>query len=752
MTAVNRKTKPGKLSFIYSADIRRLLKVIVAFALGAGGALAKPADIPLCAAGLAAVVIHREFGEKISCFAGYLCAVLWLFFTYGGYVEYFVAAVIYISCFITLKNEKISLFACSVALGGTAFFLSFTALSSSYRMMGAVQGVVFYFFCLVACDGQKTAAKNTAFEDLPSLTGFICFLEVYIFCAGGFDTGRFYPGAAVGLALCWEYIRRGAVSHSAVSMVCTALSVFDKKALAVLIVLLVGLWFVGGCFAEKISLGIYPAVLFTALCVNLAFMGSFEGFAPVGTSILALMIYTVLPLIKGRKTRQNMSLSRHKDYIQLMSAVERLEGSLAFLGRCMVDISRLNRQKEPKTALEDMVADQICRKCQNSSLCWGQSYSDTYRIFAKYAKEINRRKTGDFPPYFYSVCPKTRRLKSAFEENSRLIFSRRYIAHSQKNSRKMLQSAFLTIASAVGDTARNSCVAGAVNSAASMGLDSYLNGLGLKVCRCICRTDPDTVTFALRRRLTDRQAEKIRRKIHSIYNRSFRPFEVKEEKGEFIYTARVCPSLEYRRHISQSRHRRINGDSTCVFTLGESLFVILCDGIGTGYRARAQSRTAAAMAKSLIEAGVRVDNAVELLNIALNLKGGEGGSAVDIMQLNLFSGKGLITKAGGAASALLSKGDSKIISGASLPLGVVKDIKTTSQEIEIKAGDRLIIASDGVSLRADILEAAENMSAKEYANFLLAHSRRQDDKTVVCLEFSSREETAEENIFTQRLS
>ena len=101
----------------------------------------------------------------------------------------------------------------------------------------------------------------------------------------------------------------------------------------------------------------------------------------------------------------------------------------------------------------------------------------------------------------------------------------------------------------------------------------------------------------------------------------------------------------------------VSGDrgATCRDRFGR-FYVLLCDGMGTGAEARAESDQAAHLLAALLEAGVNADSAMDLLNGFYVLRKTTVFSTIDLLRLDLRSGKGELFKWGAAPSYLRREG------------------------------------------------------------------------------------------------
>lgn len=104
--------------------------------------------------------------------------------------------------------------------------------------------------------------------------------------------------------------------------------------------------------------------------------------------------------------------------------------------------------------------------------------------------------------------------------------------------------------------------------------------------------------------------------------------------------------------------------------------MLLCDGMGTGKPAAVDGQMAAKLTAQLLQAGFAAESAARLVNVALGLKnaGQESGATLDLLTLDLYTGRAGLFKAGAAPSFLCRAGVVRTLDGASLPMGVLPTV------------------------------------------------------------------------------
>ncbi len=178
-------------------------------------------------------------------------------------------------------------------------------------------------------------------------------------------------------------------------------------------------------------------------------------------------------------------------------------------------------------------------------------------------------------------------------------------------------------------------------------------------------------------------------------------------------------------------------------------FMSICDGMGSGRKAREYSEMVMDLLEQLLESGFSESTSLKLIN-SIMLMGNRWNepAAVDMALIDEYSGTCQFLKMG-AACTYIKKGNwVECIRSTSLPMGVLKDIDVETITKKLYDGDFVIMISDGMvdSLNCPDKEEAmgriimdiETASPREMASEILrralemASNVPKDDMTVVC--------------------
>lgn len=170
-----------------------------------------------------------------------------------------------------------------------------------------------------------------------------------------------------------------------------------------------------------------------------------------------------------------------------------------------------------------------------------------------------------------------------------------------------------------------------------------------------------------------------------------------------------------------------------------NFYVLLCDGMGSGRDASAESGKAVRTLTGLLESGVAPDVAMEILNGFYVLQESSVFSTVDLLQVNLLTGSAVLYKWGAAPSYLKTGETVKKVGTVSPPPGLSVTSEYTAEQfkLSLSAGETLVLVSDGAfgEETEQRICGFRGSSARELAQYIVAGAApdAQDDITAAVL-------------------
>jgi len=198
--------------------------------------------------------------------------------------------------------------------------------------------------------------------------------------------------------------------------------------------------------------------------------------------------------------------------------------------------------------------------------------------------------------------------------------------------------------------------------------------------------------------------------------------------------------------FSGNRAPADNGDRCLRFAgTGGRYYVAILDGMGTGIGAADEALQAGTLLKRLLSAGFPAEYALSSLNSLCALRSRAGAVTVDLVELQLDSGRASLYKWGAPPSWLLRSDRQEKIGTAGPPPGLlVADSPETAQRLSLRRGEILVLLSDGVG-GEDALQtvSAEEPLAEQATRILSSGSGEgNDDATVALIRLRPRDLSA----------
>ncbi|MDP4161708.1 MAG: stage II sporulation protein E [Bacillota bacterium] len=142
----------------------------------------------------------------------------------------------------------------------------------------------------------------------------------------------------------------------------------------------------------------------------------------------------------------------------------------------------------------------------------------------------------------------------------------------------------------------------------------------------------------------------------------------------------------------------VSGDSYSTIELGCGKFAIaISDGMGNGKRAHDESKETLQLLQQILQSGIEEKVAIKSINSILSLRTtDEIFSTLDLAMIDLQNGSTKFLKIGSTPSFIKRGGKVIKIQASNLPMGILPEVEVDVVSQQLKAGDLLIMMSDGV--------------------------------------------------------
>lgn len=413
---------------------------------------------------------------------------------------------------------------------------------------------------------------------------------------------------------------------------------------------------------------------------------------------------------------------------------------------------RLNDEDPAK--IFDRAAQRVCGSCALRNTCWGKEHVNTYNALNDALGAMLERgkgESGDFPSWFVGRCIHfIGFLNAANEELVAMRYRRQYKSRLRENRGAVCRQ-YETLSDILTTAAAELSAEPVPDLQRDKRLKGYLARLGIEGETAVYYDEAGHLRVEVDSEDAERlQGEEQAELLSRLMGISLRFIERVPARVVLTQTEPLMAvaGVAARRREGQTE----SGDSGTWFKRNDgSLFVLLCDGMGSGQAALRESALAVRLLEEFLRSGMESRAALRTVSSALALRNEEAGAftTVDLMRLDLYTGQGELCKLGAAPTYLRREGRVSRVGGTALPAGLPDGGREPDeQRVTLKAGDWALLISDGVAdtendgwLR-ELLEQAED-SPRELARRVMEESEARvgagDDRTAVVIKIQERE-------------
>ena len=197
----------------------------------------------------------------------------------------------------------------------------------------------------------------------------------------------------------------------------------------------------------------------------------------------------------------------------------------------------------------------------------------------------------------------------------------------------------------------------------------------------------------------------------------------------------------------QKSGESVSGDTHSVIKIDERRFMVaLVDGMGSGEYAQRISESTISLLESFYRAKMPPPLILSTVNKLLTFSKEESFACVDVAVVDLTDGRADIVKIGSPLAFILSGNTVKVLESASLPLGILDNLRPDTSTYTLSENDVLLFVSDGITDAfggaADLYEVLRSIPAhnpQQLADTLVQsalqcyHGKAKDDMTAVAV-------------------
>ena len=548
-------------------------------------------------------------------------------------------------------------------------------------------------------DDQLPPRESAAGKILSEAAYFALLFSLSVASVGMEITGLSAVHITVTAAVLYTVRTRGAVRGIGIGIICGAVA--------------------GLPFVPVYGLGAALAAMFTELSMLAAatsipicsalwtlFFSDGAGFITLFPSQVAgLALFCVLSILKERVEFSRLGMQAESvtaSFAQSRDRMRELSEAFSGLADSFSELARTRRRPtegELRSAC-DKVCDSVCLKCANRNLCWNLEYASTLDIVSKICSAVTAHgyvEVGDLPEYMIKRCPSLDLITEGVNRAATAL-----IRDCLEDGRLSGFSAdYRAVSAALAEAVNEDIKENSEDMSRSERVRRVLDGSGVKY---------SSLSVTGNRRVTVRaenvnlarakvKAGTLRIMLESAIGCLLGPPTLKPtESGMCLeFVSRRCYSVSFGAARSSAEKGDPCGDSICRIDNGDDYFyAVLCDGMGQGSRAAFASGASVGFLKQMLSAKMSVETSLSVLNAWLRADREECSVSIDILKIDLLTGKASIYKSGAAPSYLRRGRDVFPIESDGFPVGILKHTSAIRTDLDLRFGDVIMMGSDGI--------------------------------------------------------
>ena len=361
--------------------------------------------------------------------------------------------------------------------------------------------------------------------------------------------------------------------------------------------------------------------------------------------------------------------------------------------------------EEAEKAIVKQCSESVCRDCTSRVKCWRQDLKQTEQNLLQLCVcAVKRGKCTilDVPQALSVRCDKVSSMLSEVNAQAQVYQAYRERAEQADNGKALLGEQMGGVSNLLMQLASDCKNRTSYDHTREQELVEKLVFHNVLCSGAAIAQQKEIVTAVLTVAKTDVVNEVIEKVVSTVLKQNM--VVEKVENTESDTWVNVFLTVKPRYHVTfgvssvAKDGNEVSGDThTVTLTDNGKCIVALCDGMGSGDKAEQMSATSISLVESFYRAGFDNDTILSCVNKLLVGSGNEIFCAVDVVVLDLYNGLADVIKLGACSGLVKNDGKVEIVSGSSLPLGVLEEMKPSVTKKALIGGDLVVLVSDGVA-------------------------------------------------------
>lgn len=392
---------------------------------------------------------------------------------------------------------------------------------------------------------------------------------------------------------------------------------------------------------------------------------------------------------------------RAKQYLTMR--LEKTASAFKSLEECFESVTqkRLKSYGKDVAELVDETASRVCDGCKNAPRCWQKEFTATYRGITRLLETMEKQgilTMDNVPNSFIDRCIRVELFVMEFNHVYELYKQNLIRMGEATEGRDLMARQYREVSLLMDDMAQSITEGFDFRESSEEEITTELDKIGIAAFDVSVIENGEGKIEVYMSVNKPTETDKITEVLENVL---LSPMVYDGENTgtlmRFVSRARYSVDIGIRQ-VNRD-YSEVSGDSVESFMADNyKHYVIISDGMGSGRKAKSESKVTIKLLKEFLMSGFGVRTAVDIINSALCLKlDDEYFSTVDILCIDLMTGICEFFKIGSAESIIMHGANVETVFSVSLPVGMISEVHTEGQAKRLTSGDTILMMSDGVT-------------------------------------------------------
>ncbi|HEY4554031.1 MAG TPA: stage II sporulation protein E [Bacillaceae bacterium] len=356
------------------------------------------------------------------------------------------------------------------------------------------------------------------------------------------------------------------------------------------------------------------------------------------------------------------------------------------------------------------VTEKTCQACYRKNQCWGDQFDKTYELMRTVMHDMDET-TGNISAQVNRQldkhCNRGKKVKDAIYQELNVAQANQKLKKQVQESRKLVAEQLLGVSEVMGDFAREiQREQQSHHRQEEVLLDSLLE-YGIQIEQVeIYSLEPGNIDIDIQIPNCKGygECEKIIAPLLSdIFNETIIVGnEECADSPEGYCHVTLCSAKAFVVETGVAHAAKgggfLSGDSFSTIELGPGKFAVaISDGMGNGERAHRESNETLSLLQKILQSGIEEKVAIKSVNSVLSLRTTEEVfSTLDLAMIDLQTAEAKFLKIGSIPSFIKRGNKIMKVEAGNLPMGILQEFDVDVVSEQLRAGDLVIMMSDGV--------------------------------------------------------